>query len=209
MENLQIHDLNSEKPWTSVSLPTETFGTQECPTYTKDKTTSGKINIQKLEGWKKHRPDKEELIQLKEKKGSNLGTLDNSTAWKETIDTEKRRHFDKNVHLKEELDPNWNKSTTEDFFNSKLARKSEKSNSKGYNRRFGCIILQIASYVGIPRKEKKSKGSTKSTVKDIDDKEEEYARYTFLLLLGSGKAPVCLREDSTRRRRSPDADTPF
>ena len=79
MKNLQNHDLQSGKPWTPVSLPTETFVTQECPIYAQDRINSGRSNIQELEGWKKHPPDKEELYQHpKEKQNSDQEDKDNT-----------------------------------------------------------------------------------------------------------------------------------
>ena len=59
-------------------MPIETFGTQECPIYARERQTSGNRTFQELEGWKKHPPDKEELIQLQkdqstENQINNLG----------------------------------------------------------------------------------------------------------------------------------------
>ena len=56
---------------------------------------------------------------------------------------------------------------------SKFARKSDEDPfQKSITIDFGCILLQIVSNVSILKKEKDSKRSTKSTVKDIDEKEE-------------------------------------
>ena len=78
-----------------------------------------------------------------------------------------------------------------------------------FNKKIGCMILQIASYCWYSTEREEVKRSTKSTGIKIDNGEEKSARYALLSLGVSVKWPVCLIEDNIRSGMSPDADTPF